>query len=431
MADERLEPLEDLVGDLFVDRQVELDLFWEWGMRIPNPVNSSMALVGRRRTGKTAILVKLFNRLFYAQESVLPVFISFARYLQRKKPIDAYEFAREYFTGYVGSYLAFFHRQPKVLYQRYTLEQLHAFARDIGDDFALSLFESYESNLREPIPYGVVQWVINMPMGMARERNMPTAMIIDEFQVLTNVYHPQQDLYHDLTDSFQWPADTKWAPLLVSGSAVSLLVGRALGGMLSGRFQYWYLDPLAAEYAHDLVFRLGAATDLATNEELAESIWQLTAGYPYSIYSLMTSVSPARQGYPALDALEEVMTFELTHPRGKLWQHYNEEFAKYSDLLNTTQTIKKVMFWAARYPEERIDAKRIAQEIGVDVDVVQEALHKLHRADIVSKVGWTLYEGPGDPMLRHYIEYNYRREIEELAPTEAVKDWEQEYKLPR
>ena len=427
----RIEPLEDLVGDLFVDRQRELDLFWEWATSIPNRILNSFALIGRRRTGKTAILVKLFNRLFYEQEAVMPVFISFARYLNRKEPITSYDFAQEYLSGYIASYLAFRYRRPDLLHERLNLPRLRGFAHQLQDEAALDWLESYDALLEQRTPYGVVQWVINLPRGKARWRNMPTAMIVDEFQVLTNVYDPVVGRYYDITDSFQWAVDTKWAPILVSGSAVSLLVGEALGGMLSGRFSYWYLDPLTREYAHDLVFRLGDFARVTVSEELAEAIWQLTAGYPYSICGLMTSLCLARQRYPSPDALEEVLTFELTNPRGKLWQHYSEEFAKYSDLLNTGQITKKVMFWAVKYPDERIDANRIAKEIGIEVDEVQTALRKLHKADIVAKIGWTLYEGPGDPMLRRYIEYNYRQEIEALSLAEAVKDWHEEYKRLR
>ncbi|MBV7330633.1 hypothetical protein KFU94_20790 [Chloroflexi bacterium TSY] len=55
MMEERLEPIEDLVGDLFVNREFELDLFWKWATKIPARPNRSRALIGRRRTGKTAI----------------------------------------------------------------------------------------------------------------------------------------------------------------------------------------------------------------------------------------------------------------------------------------------------------------------------------------------------------------------------------------
>jgi hypothetical protein len=419
---------------LFVDRHTELDMLWEWATSIPHRLGNSYALIGRRRTGKTAILVKLFNRLFHEQERVLPVFVSFARYLDREEPITYYDFAREYLSGYLRSYLAFRYRKPLVWSEHLELERLHDLARQVQDAYALDLWERYEETRASAdvaAAHGLAQWVINFPRGMARSRDMPTAIIVDEFQVLTNVYDPRQDVHHDLTDSFQWAVDTRWAPVLLSGSAVSLLVSQALGGMLSGRIRHWYLKPLAREYAHDLVFRLGDFAQVTVNEELAETVWQLTAGYPYPIYSLMTSPCPARQRYPALDALETVQTFELTDLNGLLWQHYRQEFEKYSRQLNEGPITRQVMLWATRYPGQRIDAEHVAQELGVTAREVQAALEKLHWVDVVEKIGLISYNGPTDPMLRRYIEYQHYTEIEKLTPARALKDWEREYKRLR
>jgi hypothetical protein len=85
-----------------------------------------------------------------------------------------------------------------------------------------------------------------------------------------------------------------------------MLVGKALGGMLSGRFKTRYLEPLSREHTHDLVARLGAQLNISVTKELAEAIWLLTLGYPYSIRSLMNSALPARLRYPDLSALGEV-----------------------------------------------------------------------------------------------------------------------------
>ncbi len=93
MTEDRLDPMEDLVGDLFVDWHDELRMCREWVERIPRWHLNSFAFVGRRRTGKTAILVKFFNELFHTQDRVIPVFISFARYLgrrERHKLVDAF-----------------------------------------------------------------------------------------------------------------------------------------------------------------------------------------------------------------------------------------------------------------------------------------------------------------------------------------------------
>lgn len=84
----------------------------------PHPGRNSYALIGLRRTGKTAILHKIFNRLFNEQDRVLPVYISFVQYLNQPKPINAFQFAEEYFAGYVRSYLAFRDGQPQLHRQK-------------------------------------------------------------------------------------------------------------------------------------------------------------------------------------------------------------------------------------------------------------------------------------------------------------------------
>lgn len=427
-----IEPLEDLVGDLFVDREFELNLIWEWGSKVPPPGRNSIALIGRRRTGKTSILVKAFNRLFYEQTKVMPVFISFSHYLHRQKPITGEEFGEEYLSGYLASYLAFTYQQPALLGNgQPQLWELETYAKQVQDGYALKLLDDYQHAKNAPLLHTLMQWAINFPMAKARFRNMPTAIMIDEFQILTNVYNPQNQLFYDLTDSFQRASETKWAPLFVSGSSISLLVGQALGGMLSGRFKYWYLKPFTREYAYDLLFRLANRYQINVDDAFAEAIWQLTEGYPYSIESLMTSFCPARLSYPSLDALDEVVTFELTNPSGLLWQHYREEFGKYSNLLNDGQTTRQVMLWATKYPDERISAEHVAKQLGIDVKKVRESLEKLRWVDVVEKTGLISYQGPNDPMMRRYIEYQHYTEIEKLSPAEALKDWKKEYNLLR
>ncbi|MCP4112322.1 MAG: ATP-binding protein [Desulfobacteraceae bacterium] len=377
----QIEPIEDLVGELFVNRQKELQLCRKWVENIPRRHGNSYALVGRRRTGKTAILIRFFNQLFYEQNRVLPVYVSFARYMWREKVMSYYDFADEYFSAYLRSYLAFKYQKPLLFGNDFDIDLLWDFAREVNDEYAIELCGHYK-RIRTyddmAAAYRLVQWVINFPMGYARTRNMPTAIIIDEFQVLTDVYDPIQNINNDLTDSFQRAVETHWAPVLVSGSAVSLLVSRALTGMLSGRFKYHYLKPLSREYAHDLVFRQGDITGTPVTEELAEAMYQITEGYPYTISAMMNSECPAREDFPSLEALTEVMRFELTDQNGELWQHYYPEFEKYSHYLNTGLTTRRVMLWATKYPEQRIDADLIAQKLGMELtDVLRVTAVKL------------------------------------------------------
>lgn len=412
-------PLEEPAGEWFVNRRTELDLFWRWATEIPERTKGSYALIGLRRTGKTAILHKLFNRLFYEQQRVTPVYISFAEYLSRPHPIDAYEFAAEYFTGLLRSYLAFHHQRPELHHRRATYQQLQQLAQELSDDLALEWFKIYEGE-KTVSAHNIMQWVINFPKGYAWDYDMPLAMIVDEFQVLTQVYNPDSQRMRNLTDSFQHASETRWAPMLVSGSSVSMMVGNALGGMLSGRFSPWYVEPLSQAHTVDMIFRMGQINSIEVTAELALTIWELTEGYPYPIERLMKSPSPATKRLPDLDALHEILLFELT--RGGLWYHYQEQYGKYISQINGDQTTRKVLLWIIKHPKRRIFADAIAADLNLKEQKVRESLEILYAADIIKSTGWFSYEDPADPMLRRYIEYQHKREVEQLAPEVAVED---------
>ncbi|MEM7131776.1 MAG: ATP-binding protein [Chloroflexota bacterium] len=414
-------PLEEPAGEWFVNRKEALELFWKWATDIPDRPRGSYALIGLRRTGKTTIIHKVFNRLFHEQRRVMPIYVTFAEYLNRSKPLGAYEFAEEYFMGVMRSYLAFRHRRPDLHHFRTKYQELYLLAHELSDELALEWFRIYQGE-KTVTAHNVMQWAINFPKGYAWTNDMPMAIFIDEFQVLTDVYNPDSQRMRDLTDSFQQASETRWAPIVVSGSSVSMMVDDALSGLLSGRFSLWYVEPLLEEHAVDLVFRLGQIHNIKVTPELAKAIWELTQGYPYPIERLMKSASPAINRLPDLDALDEILLFELTERRGGLWYHYHSEYGKYINQINGDQITRKTLLWIIKHPGQRIFADAIAAELNLDEKKVRESLEKLHEADIIHSTGWLSYEDPKDPMLHRYIEFQHHREVEQLSPEEAVQN---------
>ena len=104
-------PLRETAGKWFVNRKWELHVLWEWASSIPT--KGSHNITGLRRTGKSALMAKLYNRLYFEQAKVMPIYISFAEYLHKKKSITAQQFAEEFVAGAVRSYLAFKHQRPE------------------------------------------------------------------------------------------------------------------------------------------------------------------------------------------------------------------------------------------------------------------------------------------------------------------------------
>lgn len=423
--DEDKGPLEEPAGEWFVNRRVELARFWKWATGIPHPGRNSYALIGLRRTGKTAIMHKTFNRLFHEQERVLPVHISFVQYLNRPEPITAYQFAREYFEGYLRSYLAFRHRQPQFHQNNYDLDPLRDFANEVSDEFAQELIQLYDRKVAggqsvSAVPaHNIMQWVINFPRGYAWTNDIPTAMFVDEFQVLTRVLDPDDGRVRNLTDSFQHAVETRYAPMLVSGSSVSMMMDDAVSGLLSGRFKFTRLGPLSQEHAIDMIFRLGTLNGIDVTEELALALWEWTQGYPYAIESILNSDSPAFEQLPAIDRLDELVLYELTNKGSALWSHYEGEYGKYVKELNGDDITRKVLFWITNHIGEHIHPRNIAELLGLDLIQVRESLEALYKIDIIDRASISTFSGPTDPLLLEFLQHEHYLDVEDLSPVDA------------
>jgi predicted AAA+ superfamily ATPase len=415
-------PLEEPAGDWFVNRQRQLDIFWKWANSIPSAGRNSLALIGLRRTGKTAILHKTFNRLFHEQSQVLPVYITFGEYLHRPEPINAYEFVKTFLGSYVTSYLAFRYRLPHLFQEETEFAYLEELGNQYQDEMLRYLFKRYQSARFGKLSDAnqLVRWAASVPSGFARMYKLRTAVFIDEFQVLTRVYNPDSNTYHSVANGFQRAAESNIAPMLVSGSSVSMMVSDALGGALSGRFRYLYLQPLSAEHTIDMAFRLAQHFGLPMTKELTVALWETTRGYPYSVEAIMNSLSPARTRLPDVDALSEIVLFELTHHESALWEHYENEYGKYVRQLNGDQTTRKILYWIANHPGQVIRPDTVAEVFGLSWEGVQEALEKLYRLDVIQRASVMTYEGPNDPLLREFLKYEHTTYVEEVPVAEAV-----------
>ncbi|MEM7531100.1 MAG: ATP-binding protein [Chloroflexota bacterium] len=433
----KLKPLPEPASDWFVNREDELNHFWQWTTSIPHAIpRRSYAITGARRIGKTAIINRLFNRLFLAQTRVMPVYITFAPYLGREKPIDAFEFAHDFFSGYLQSFLAFRHDMPELLHERRELRYLVSIVERVGDEILLNAVEAYflgrEGAIEHPTsalrPFANSQ--ITVPAGIARARQIPTVVFIDEFQVLTRVLHNESKEILPMTNAFQQAAESRWAPLVVSGSSTSMMVEQALGGMVSGRFRRQSLRPLSEKHTIKLVEQLGDYNGIPVNRTFSTAIWEITKGYPYPIEALLNSGHPLIDKLPDEDALKKIATDEIALELGELWTHYDTEYGKVLQLIDNDVT-HQVLTWLTKQPEPKEDgdlilADQLAVELDADERSVLKALDMLYKADIITRYGPGYY-AIADPMLRRYVTYTHSVQIQKLSIRVATQNLREDY----
>ncbi len=88
--------------DEFTDREEVINVLVKRAINTPRDITLSTAIVGQRRLGKTSVMEHAYNRLFWEQDEVVPIYFTF-----EAKPTTSDEFALVYFTNFLRQYVAF------------------------------------------------------------------------------------------------------------------------------------------------------------------------------------------------------------------------------------------------------------------------------------------------------------------------------------
>ncbi len=102
--------LKEKIGnpELFTGRKRELTLYLQWIERIRQESSQSSAILSRRKTGKTALLQRLYNLTFEKNMGVIPFYYEVPEGKQW-----VVEFCRDFYLTFLYQYVAFRTRNPE------------------------------------------------------------------------------------------------------------------------------------------------------------------------------------------------------------------------------------------------------------------------------------------------------------------------------
>jgi len=122
-------PLKEKFGtpDLLVGREREFKMFNKWIANMPKELSKSWAILGRRKSGKTAFVQRLFNQIWSANGQVIPFYISIP-----DAPIWFVSFAFKYYRTFASQYISFLERDPQLVHELLTMAQIRAYGQTNG-----------------------------------------------------------------------------------------------------------------------------------------------------------------------------------------------------------------------------------------------------------------------------------------------------------
>lgn len=422
---QRQNPIRERVGeDLFTDREEELAFLMKWADVVARKREKSIALLSPRRRGKTAILERFYNRIFRERDDVVPFYYELG---ENKQWII--KFAYEYCLSFLRQFLAYRLREASLSFSdRLGREELARLAGEAGEEsirFSLEKLPRW----RAAGDYDLMKMVRKLPHLYASETGLSVIVMFDEFQRLDEVLYYDEDRTrkcHRLTGSFSNVVESTWAPMLLAGSQVTMLRRRALGGGMAGRVGSVYIDLMPLDGGAELARKLAHEQDFELPLELAYTISRLTQGHPYYIWCLFKSRMMGRD-LSSEAGIKTVLTFEVEDPSGRINEFWRDHFQQNMSAINEVNA-KRMILYLLRNRGREVPVDEIVERLDLTIwkEEANRKLRELVWGDLIKEIASSVYSGLSDPMLERVLRVEYSWELEQLQPSEAAAQVEEE-----
>ncbi|MCP4215617.1 MAG: hypothetical protein GY765_13265 [bacterium] len=417
--------LKERIGkpDLFVGRKEDLTFFLKWIESIKNEDSHSTALMARRKMGKTAVLERLFNLTFHQNDGVIPFY-----YEVKEVGMYAVDFCQDFFLTFIYQYIAFKTRKKEYLdpYTGSDFGKVVEIAREEGLDYLCPIIENAAyATAHEKID---LLWNIvrEAPKRIASRQGEYIVQMIDEFQFLNDKIYSDKHMKHlkdDIAAGYLSTAESKVAPLLVSGSWVGWLINM-LRTMLPSRFRYYFLENMPEDEAVEMIYKYSTHFDVPLTEETAFMMAELTEGSPFYISSIFRS-SLKSKDLTTLKGLADTLEYETLDNRGIIkatWMEYvGVAFPRIND-----QNAKNIVLYICQHRDREVTRKEILEDLQLDMTdaELEKRLKALVKADIINQGRTNFdYRGVSDNIFDKVFRGVYEKEIREFDIAVIAKEY--------
>jgi len=408
--------LEERIGspELFTGRKEELAYFLNWINDIKERKSQSTAILARRKMGKTALMERLFNITFYKNNGVIPFY-----YEIKEVKMWVMDFCKDFFLTFIYQYIAFKTRKAEYLNPMggYNFKKVVDIVNREGLSYLTELIKGVEHEYTHEYADTLWGMVRDAPKRLAARQGEFIVQLIDEFQFLNAVIYRDkklEKLQDDLAGGYLSTAESKIAPLLVSGSWVGWLMNE-LNRMLPARFKYEYLENMPEDEAIEMVYKFSRYFNVPVTEETAYLMVQLSEGSPFYISSIIRS-SLRNKDLTTVKGLTDTLEFETLNDRGAVKSTWMEYVAGAFPQIND-QNAKNIVLHLCKNRHKELTRKELLDELKLDMTdaELELKLKALVRADII-KQGQTNfdYRGVGDNIFDKVFRGVYEKEIREF-----------------
>ncbi len=418
-------------SNIFTGRKKDIEYFLKWVEGVREELNISIAILARRKKGKTALVQRLYNILFTIND---PMIIPFY-YKVREEDKSQLKLADEFYHSLLCQYAAFKTRDISFMRRPIPYLQLKEIFKE--DIYLVDDIKYMEMCIKEA--NGDKAWSHAAYAGerISILKNERIIQILDEFQYLDQyIYNGDQYIreYHlPLCGTYHHVGASKISPVIVTGSYVTWLL--SIINKMTGRYKAKILKNLPLEEAMEAVYAYSSIYKIPVTKETAAYIATVTDGDVYYIASLFESDYEDKD-LTDLDCIDEIILYET-----RTTEKENGEIARmwFEYLYDATSKVndkngKQIILYLAKQGKNERTRKEIREDLNLDMTEteLEKKLDTLIQADILS-YGQTRYDykGLGDKMFEIVFKGMYQKEIDSMDIEEIRSDIKKELRSLR
>jgi hypothetical protein len=393
-------------------------LLLNWAEKIPKELSKSRALVGRRKSGKTAIMQRLFNILWNRNGNVIPFY--FEMLDQNQWVLD---FSDQYIRTFLTQYLSFITRIPLDNdNESWSWNKLKAVNRDVANKNVTEKMDTFLEYFEKEQYHQAMTTAFGTPAWFSGRDKVFFVIMIDEIQYMTKyVFHDKDytNVFYTLPGGFHGLVELKVAPMLVSGSYIGWMTQMIQERFVGGRLKWTPISPqLTFEEGMAAVFRYAEYHNMPVTERSAMIINTLTGHDPFYISMLFGSDCPEKD-FSSTEAVIHTLTYEIKDKGSELYRTWAEYIDSTIRQVNNIYA-KKVMLFLSKERYKEWPRNEIREHIGWPPEKdreLEEKLETLEYGGLVTRGSSDFhYQGIQDDILDLIFRDRYQYEIEAVSP---------------
>ncbi len=427
-------PLQEKIGDpsLLVGRAKEFGNFAKWLANIPRKLSKSRVILARRKSGKTAFVQRIFNRLWSENGVVIPFYFEIA-----ENKVWYPTFAIRYYCAFASQYISFLERDATLIKEPLSLAEIRAY----GQANAIRSFVRDVDTLFENNKVGGghgLMWeaAYSAPHRLADLYDRRVLVILDEFQNITQYIYPDPERRTEpdetLAGSFHNHVESKIAPMLVTGSYVRWLINISREYLQAGRLSRIYMPPyLASEEGLQAVYKYAEVYQEPITNETALQINQLCMADPFFISCVVQS-NYDHKDLTTQEGVVNTVNYEITSRDSEMSMTWGEYIELTLQRINDRYA-KNILLHLSKYPDRDWTPQEVKDALHLDID-----LHEIHRrlrllveSDVIMEGASDIdYRGLQDGTLYLILRHRFEKEISTFAP-DLKQDFHQDLETLR